>query len=530
MLLLLCTGTFFAGLGRSAITDSDEAFYAESAREMLEGGDWLSPRYNGEYRFQKPVLYYWLTAATYAVAGVHEAAARLWSALAGLGLVLLTWNLGRRWYGDPAGFAAGLVAATNFGYITMARFALPDLPLAFFATLATWAVVDADRRPRYGLAGFAAALGFLTKGPLGVILPAIVVVPVLASERRLGELTSRRLIAALAVFAIVGLPWYVLMAAEHGGSYLYGFFVGDNLERFATGRFNEPRPVWFYLPILAGGLLPWTPFVLQWIAPIRAWLRRHAVLDPRTRRLIIWTAAPLLLFSLSVGKQSRYILPVLPPLAVLLGASMSSADGGPRAARWAASLAGILLAALGVLVWRADELVPWASRTAAAAAAGVTVLAGLLVIGIGWSTRWRSVPATLAVATTTAYLAVHYGVLSSARAEPVQRIASAIGAHRHAGEPVASYRVFVRNLVFYTGLRHEDLYDEARLAGFLGSPGRVLCVLPARDLAAYERATRTRLPRLAEIRSFNPATAKVRTLVWPDPATDVDTVVLVSNR
>src|SRR5688572_13555042 len=109
---------------------------------MIETGDWLTPRFNYEDRWQKPALYYWLTAATYRVAGPTEWAARLWSALAGLGLVLLTWSMARTMTarGDVA-WAAGAIVATSFGYFAMARSALPDLPLAFFITLATWAAL-----------------------------------------------------------------------------------------------------------------------------------------------------------------------------------------------------------------------------------------------------------------------------------------------------------------------------------------------------------------------------------------------------
>ena len=99
-LLLLAALTFFAGLGRGAITDSDEAFYAESSREMVASGDWLTPYYNYEPRFQKPVLYYWLTSALYLVFGPTKFSARFWAAMAGLGLVLVTAACGRRWYDD----------------------------------------------------------------------------------------------------------------------------------------------------------------------------------------------------------------------------------------------------------------------------------------------------------------------------------------------------------------------------------------------------------------------------------------------
>jgi 4-amino-4-deoxy-L-arabinose transferase-like glycosyltransferase len=106
LLLLLCSVTFLAGLGRPAIGDSDEAFYAEAAREMRERGDWLTPYYNYETRFQKPVLFYWLVGGTYAAAGIGEAQARLWAALAGVGLVLITAAAGRRWRDEPTGLLA----------------------------------------------------------------------------------------------------------------------------------------------------------------------------------------------------------------------------------------------------------------------------------------------------------------------------------------------------------------------------------------------------------------------------------------
>jgi 4-amino-4-deoxy-L-arabinose transferase-like glycosyltransferase len=112
-LLFIAILTFFLGLGRQAITDSDEAFYAEAAREMVESGDWLTPHFNYEDRWQKPVLYYWLTAATYLVTGPTEFGARLWSALSGLGLVLVAWRAaGRITHRPDIAWLAGAITAT----------------------------------------------------------------------------------------------------------------------------------------------------------------------------------------------------------------------------------------------------------------------------------------------------------------------------------------------------------------------------------------------------------------------------------
>ena len=119
------------GLGRQAITDADEAYYAEAAREMVASGDWLTPHFNFVDRWQKPVLYYWAAAATFVAAGTSEWGARGFSAMSGLALVLLTYRIGRRLLTRDAAWIGAAITATCYGYFAMARLALPDLPLAF---------------------------------------------------------------------------------------------------------------------------------------------------------------------------------------------------------------------------------------------------------------------------------------------------------------------------------------------------------------------------------------------------------------
>jgi 4-amino-4-deoxy-L-arabinose transferase-like glycosyltransferase len=327
-LVLLAALTFLVGLGRGAITDADEAFYAEAAREMAASGDWLTPFYNYEPRFQKPILYYWLTAATYLPAGPSEWAARFWAALSGIGLVLVTAAFARRWCDEGTGLLSGAIVATSFGYFSIGRMALPDLPLTFFITTAIWAALVAmldeprEQTRWVALAAAAAALGFLTKGPVGLVIPAMVALPVVLLERRSLNLTIGQLALGLLIFAAIALPWYGAMWGRHGTSYLEGFFLGDNLERFATNRFNDPRPWWFYGPVLAGGLLPWTPLALVWVSPVWRFLTRRQDIGTVELRLLLWALIPLVFYSISVGKQPRYILPVLPPVAVLLAQSI----------------------------------------------------------------------------------------------------------------------------------------------------------------------------------------------------------------
>ena len=549
-LVLLSFLTFFLGLGRQAITDSDEGFYAEAAREMVESGDWLTPHFNYADRWQKPVLYYWLTASTYAVAGVSEGAARFWSALSGLGLVLLTWSAARRITADErAAWLAGAIVATCIGYFAMAGMALPDLPLAFCITLCVWSVL----RQRWSLAGFAAGLGFLMKGPVALVVPALAIVPIWWREGRLRldaarAFTARDIGIAALIFAVVGLPWYVAMTLTHGTAYLQSFFVGDNLERFATDRFNEPRGFWFYLPIVIGGMIPWSMYmiVLPWRS-LTGVLRRQRALTEGEWRLLLWTLVPLAFFTLSIGKQPRYILPVLPPLAILLATSIAvrlppSPLRGFGAAREADTTHGrahlavatwmtvVLYAALAVLLWRARPLFITAYPALSLIAVVVMGGAGLVLAGTALTQRWHLLPAVATGSAAALLLSVQFGALVGVRPEPVEQMAALVAAQRTQSEPVGEYQVFVRNLVFYAGFRQEELYDEARALDFIKSPRRVLLVIRETDLPRLESVAGVSLMRLGQVRYLNTANLKLRTLLWPLPDQDIETVLLVTNR
>lgn len=546
LLILLSLLTFFAGLGRSAISDSDEAFYAEAAREMVESGDWITPYHNYEYRFQKPILYYWLAALTYQVAGVSAWSARLPSALSGLGLALVAWACASRWYGRRTGLMAGVVVATSFGYFAMARQSLPDLPLAFFVTLATWAgivaVGDAATRGQARawlmLAAAAAAAGMLTKGPLGVLLPGLVLIPVMWAERRrrglLGETRLVDWIAAAALFLAIAAPWYVAMYARHGQPYLEGFFIDDNLERFtAADRFNGPRPPYYYPAILAAGLLPWSPFFLLCAGPLVDRLRRRA-LGLIERRLLIWTFLPLLFFYLSQGQQPRYALPLVPPLAMLLAraiivrVSINAAHARDWLLVTCGLIAGFVMLTLALLISRLRPLVD-----ARASASGIAVaMVGIAAVVVFVATlRWpRHLPVVLAASGVVTLGAVQFGVLASGGVEPVERIAEQVTHPESQARRWASFDVFNRNLVFYTRQKQLALPDAQAVVDFLALPERVLLVIPADTLAKIEREYGIKTRRLAAERYFNPTGIKLRTLLGPDPQRDLDHVLLVSNQ
>jgi 4-amino-4-deoxy-L-arabinose transferase-like glycosyltransferase len=547
-LLLLSALTFLLGLGRQAITDSDEAYYAEASREMVERGDWLTPHFNYQERFEKPVLYYWLTAGTYVLSGPSEWAARLWSALSGIGLVLATWAAARRMFGrHDVAWLSGAIVATCFGAFAEARLALPDLPLAFLVTLGIWAALQAVDSSSAGvsghalrwwaLAGLSAGLGFLMKGPIGLVVPGIVLLPIWFRERRLRSIPISGIALAAFVFALVGVPWYAAMWAEHGSRYLESFFVGDNFERFATARYNQPRGPWFYVPILIGGMMPWSAFLvgLPGRSIVRV-LRRERRLTDVEWRLVLWAAVPLLFFTASVGKQPRYILPVLVPVAILLARAIvdrveeaaTSATVSPalRAAAWAT--AGIL-AVIALLFARTRHVFVNVDPSASWIALGVTSIAALALGSVAFTGAWRRLPALLVGASAAVLLSMQFGALAGVRPEPVEEMARLVSAHRTNGQPVGEYQVFVRNLVFYARFQQTTLVDE-NVGGFLQSPDPVLLVVRARDVPRLQAISGMRLRPLGEVRYFNAANVRVGTFLRPDPAEQIETVLLMTNR
>ena len=238
ILLALSLLLFFVKLGMPFL-DPDEGLYATIAHEMLSRGDWIIPHMNGLPYLEKPPLYFWLTALTFQLFGLSEWATRLWSALAALGTVLLTWRIGRRLYGRRAGLLAGLVIATVVGNTLYVRKASTDQLFVFCLTLAMYGFLrDAERadrgRARFLLFYLGAALAVLAKGFIGVVFPVLIVGLGMAVVRRLSW-RELNLVRGAALFAVVAVPWHALVLWR--SPRLFDFYVVDNhILRFLARR------------------------------------------------------------------------------------------------------------------------------------------------------------------------------------------------------------------------------------------------------------------------------------------------------
>jgi 4-amino-4-deoxy-L-arabinose transferase-like glycosyltransferase len=534
-------------LGRPAITDSDEAYYAEAAREMVESGNWVTPYFNYEPRFEKPILYYWLAGSAYVAAGVSETAARFWSALSGVGLCLVTWACARRWCGEQIGLLAGTILATSLGIFAIARYSLPDLPLTFFVTVGTWMLIDAldrgasarVRRRRLLAASASLALGMLAKGPIALALPAAVLVSlVLWRWRATGDALSFPTLAdavlAAGVFLLIAAPWYVLVTQQNGFDYLHRFFIGENLERFATAKYNEPRPFWYYVPIVWAALLPWSPFMLLWVRPLAALIRRQRSITHLDRQLLLWAAVPLVVLTISIGKQPRYMLPCLPPLAILLARSIWTRTTETRSESKDVLLlvggisAGAIMIVLAWFIHRAGPVLSIVNPAFSESVLIAIGLAGLALIGVTMMKK-QWLPAAVALTGAMTLLLGYRAVMMIQRPEPVEVMAQTAQAGGQA-DHLCTCGAFGRNLSFYARrMTVMEDYDEG-VRDILNGSGWTLAAIDSEVLARTETTLGRRFRRLADVRYLNTALLRVDMFLNPDPASQLQHVLLITNR
>ena len=288
---------------------------------------WLSPRYGGQLWFDKPPLFYWLTALSMRCFGVSELAARLPSALLSVALVAVTYALARRAYpGAPkTALWAGFALATSVQFFALARAAVTDMTLAVCLTLALYGLyawTQTNQGRWMALAGVMTGLGMLTKGPVALVLIGVQAVAYLLLTRQAKRLLSPALWVGFALCLAVGLPWFLLMIHLHGQLFIQGFLEANNVTRYLTAEHKETSPFWFYLPVLLGGFFPWSLALPGSL--IAAWRQgksaaaEHAA-DTPALFLGLWTLLVFVFFSLSQSKLVTYIFPLYPAAAVLVG-------------------------------------------------------------------------------------------------------------------------------------------------------------------------------------------------------------------
>ena len=445
---------YFLNLGVSSIWDANEAFYAQTPREMIEAGDYVTPSFNFQLRMNKPVLSYWHVAASYRLFGVSEWSERLPIAIGGAVIVATGFFLGRLIGGTTAGLIAALVLASSPRLLLLSRRIIIDIHITMWTGLIllffALAEVTSNRRKLYlCLMYVAAGFGVLTKGPVAVFLPAVVFLIYLASQKRVGELRHMMLPAGAVISLSIVVPWYYFLYREHGWDYIGAFIFGENLGRYAEAVGEQSRAIWFYLPVMLADLFPWSlliPFAMWWAI-------RERFQDRVARLAVIWIAAIVVFFSFSGTKEDLYILPIVPAEAALIGAMLAKAiDRAPveRPAAWGLAVTGLLwLVAGSATVW----LFAIAKRYSLDGATFIGVVAACGGLGALWaSSRRQLFPATSAIITSlviVCWCVVLCALPDFERYKPVRPFSEIIRSRASVGAIVGSYKFALPSMVFY---------------------------------------------------------------------------------
>lgn len=462
-------------LGHFGLLDVDEAIFAECTREMIVSGDFVTPRYNGDLRWDKPPLTYWLMSVPMRLAGPTAFGARAWSAAAGALCALLLMLYGRLLWDRASGLAAGVVMASCLHGFALAHLSITDMTLAWLMAggwLALGLGAETGRARWFALAGVALGLATLTKGPVAIVLPGGSWLVWLVFCRRLGVLARPAFWLGPALCGLLVAPWCVAIYQLHGPAFFETFLGYHNVNRLTTTQSGHGGPWFTYLLLLAAGLLPWTGFAVAGLAD--AWRGRSDGAGGRAAWLALCGAGcTVLLFSASRTKLPNYIAPAYPLLALLAGRVAAEAACRPRAERrwrllWFLNLGGYvgLGAALASLPLWADRAAPL--RRLAEGELGLerldtglgSPLAGLLMLTLAappvilWARRrFRAATLALAGAGLAGGLALWLGVgpviyhYQQGTPRIMGQVASALAANR---EQLATLNVHLPSLAFNT--------------------------------------------------------------------------------
>ena len=463
------------------LQEPDEGRYAEIAREMVTTGDFVTPRLNGIRYFEKPALWFWAAAASIAALGATELAARLPSAIAAVLSGLVTWHMARI-VGRRTALLAVLLLLTIPLFALMSRSAMVDMLLCLLVTAALAMAIAASRatgarRLLRGAACWGLLAGaFLCKGPVGLVLPLAALGAWIVLARDRGLLLALAMPTGPLLFALVALPWYLLVEQRNPG-FLHTFFVEQNLGRALAGnRFNRDRHTGYYLMVLVPALFPW----VLWL-PSGLWRAvrgaravaagRASLRDPDGVRafMLCATVAPLAVLTVAHSKLFYYLLPIVPPLAILMADGLPE-QSPPRArssgsSRYVAAsvLAALLALPLAVLVVkpglidRAVAARPKLEETAAIVRAGLgPLVAAAIVVVLGaaaaaFLARRGTDQAPVALATVmlltigaSPWLGARLGPWNSTG--PVSRV---LGDDLGEGDLLVGFRQFPRGASFY---------------------------------------------------------------------------------
>ncbi len=513
LLIVLVAGiVIFTNLGKPRLWDEDEPKNAQCAYEMFERGDWIVPTFNGDLRTDKPILLYWFMLIAYHLFGTTEFAARLPSAICGIGTALLTFHLGRRLFNASVGLWAGLLVSSSMWFVVASRAATPDGLLIFFSTLALWlyvrSTVPADKAeplaageshpgiPTSGWAflGMYAAMGMavLAKGPIGVLLPGSVigcfVLAMTTPKRSVGNDAHGRLafvktfgswvvrtfwpiriaevawklrpVTAMLVVGVISIPWYVAVGLQTDWEWPKGFFLDHNVGRFSSPMEGHSGPPLYHIISIAVCFFPASiflaPMILNVIRQLREPTGEHNGQASKAGFVFAtsWIAVYVIFFSIAGTKLPSYVTPTYPALAMLTGCFLYQWIKSPaEISRVWQRIALVVFGVVGIVMLLALPLVTkeFAPGEEWLGAIGLIPLLGAVVAIVASErgrVRWA---AASFVVFATLYSTSMFGwaVLRIDRFQTAGEFADTINRNSQGDPEIAEYHFFRPSWVYY---------------------------------------------------------------------------------
>jgi 4-amino-4-deoxy-L-arabinose transferase-like glycosyltransferase len=480
---LMCAGLalllYLVGLGRPPLWEPDEGRYAEIAREMVAGRDYITPRNNFVPYLEKPPLVYWVTAASLTVLGHNEFAVRFQAVIASVGQVAIACALGERMFGPTAGVLSALALALSPLFFAFARFATPDPMLAFFLTAAMACFFigaqSSELDERWILAAATMlALGTLTKGPVALLLGGAIALLWLMVEGRSRAVPGMTWLKSSVLYLGVTLPWFILVARRNSG-FLHFFIIHEHFQRYLESTEHSWGP-WFYLPITIAGTWPWFYFVPAGLVASTGprpflWLlgkkrsgsaatigSEEDHVRAALRFLVVWFLVVLGFFSIPSSKLGEYILPALPPIAILAARGLAQIEKFTfTQRRWLFAIFAGINTGAAIAVTVAITVMPAQGLRHALVGATIVAAAALFAGGVTPLLFAGLEPITVALVLAISVIVMMVaGIDARERIAPLvsyRGLAESIAPYTDHGCRLTSYRHFEQALPFYTGVR-----------------------------------------------------------------------------
>jgi len=484
LVLALAAVIYFAGLNGYPLLDPDEGRYAEIPREMLESGDFITPRLNYVKYFEKPPLFYWSAAGSMALFGQEEWAVRIVPALTGFLTILLIMALGKRFFGMRTGVMAGWVYLTSLVPLIMARLPIIDGLFSFLLT-ATWgawwlgyvAPTGHIKRLWFCVAWMSMGLACMTKGIAAIALTGLIIFAFIIVRRDFKALRAMAWLPGLLIFALIVLPWHLAVSSRNP-EFAHFYFVVQHFGRLVSEEHS--RPIWYFLVIFPFGMLFWTalffPAIVNAIKRAVRAIKHPTNLREKDKRgglrkttnggqkagesegvlfLVIWVMAVVGLFSLSRSKLVPYILPGYPAMALLIASYLTNGGLTRSSARWCSGLtAALLLIPIPVASYFAQtqDMLPASALVWPVRAAQIALLFGSIMLGIATFKR-RLIPVATGLVLVVLLPTMVMIVPTVAKYRKVGGFIKAMPGTLPAQIKVAEWRNYDQGLSFYTHRR-----------------------------------------------------------------------------